>query len=45
MTGLTGLSNLAGSHPLLDLLLRVVAIALVSSVILLLLPALANAAG
>jgi hypothetical protein len=42
---MTALSSLAGNHPLLDLLLRAAAIAVISMAILFLLPALANAAG
>jgi hypothetical protein len=42
---MSGLSSITGKHPFLDLLLRVAAIAIVSVVILGLLPALARGAG
>jgi hypothetical protein len=42
---MTALLSLVGKHPLLDLLLRAAAIAIVSIVILGMLPALANGAG
>jgi hypothetical protein len=42
---MNGLSSITGKHPVLDLLLRAAAIAIISIVILGLLPALANAAG
>ncbi len=42
---MSGLSNISGKHPVLDLLLRIAAIAIISIAILGLLPALANGAG
>ncbi len=42
---MTGLSSITGKHPVLDLLLRIAAIAIISIAILGLLPALANGAG